>query len=80
MKNFAIASITAATLAIGLGAATAAEPGEDAYFHERGNLDASLAQRGPSPDQNGWPQYGYGRDYQRSSLGYAPAYEDDFED
>ena len=36
--------------------------------------------RGPAPDLNGWPQYGYqpGPAYQQRPLGYAPDFDDDF--
>jgi len=82
MKNLILASAAAAVLSLGAGAAQAAEPGAEKYFHERGNFDASMRQRGPAPDLAGWsvyshqyraggyeygPNYGYGR-----SMGYAP--------
>jgi hypothetical protein len=81
MKKILIASAAAAALAVGIGVASAAEPNEDAYFHERGNLNASLAERGPAPDANGWsPQYGPAYGYQQGALGYAPSFDDDYDD
>jgi hypothetical protein len=74
MKKTILASVAATALIAGIGAASAAEPGEEAYFHERGNLDAAIAQRGPAPDASGLPHYGYDRTYQNQQgpLGYGP--------
>ena len=80
MKKIAIASV--AVLALGIGAASAAEPGEDAYFHERGNINAA-EMRGPAPSLDGAQHYGYApQGYAQGPLGYAPAtdYDDDFYD
>jgi hypothetical protein len=81
MKKIIIASAAAAALAAGIGASSAAEPGEDAYFHERGNLNAALAERGPAPDANGLY---YGNQpvayYQQGPLGYAPEYDSEYDD
>lgn len=57
MRKTIPASVAATALVTGIAAASAAEPGEDAYFQERGNFNAALM-RGPAPDLNGWPQYG----------------------
>lgn len=72
MKKILLAS-TAAAFALGIGAANAAEPGMEKYFHERGNFDASMQQRGPAPDLAGWPAYTTGAyGYGEPVLGYAP--------
>ncbi len=81
MRKLILATTAAATLALGVGAAGAAEPGTDQYFHERGNFDASLMQRGPAPDLSGWPAqsqqgpvgYGYQAEYGYGPMGYAPS-------
>jgi len=78
MKKTILASVAATALFAGISVA-GAEPGEDAYFHERGNINAAQM-RGPAPDLNGWPQYGYqpGPAYQQGPLGYAPDFDDDY--
>jgi hypothetical protein len=83
MRKILIASTAAAALAVGLGAASAAEPGEEAYFHERGNLNAALAERGPAPSTDGMYQYGYqqpARGYAPGPLGFAPFDDDEYDD
>lgn len=82
MKKIILASVAATALVASLGAVKAEEPGEAAYFHERGNLDAALAQRGPGPDKSGWQVYGYGQYRQQAPapLGYAPFDGYDFAD
>lgn len=82
MKKIILASVAATALVASLGPVKAEEPGEAAYFHERGNLDAALAQRGPSPDKSGWHGYGYGRYSQQAPapLGYAPFGGYDYDD
>lgn len=79
MKKTILASVAATALVAGIGTATAAEPGEEAYFHQRGNFNAALM-KGPAPGLNGWPQYGYqpGPAYQQGPLGYAPEFDDDY--
>lgn len=85
MKNIILASLTATALVAGLGAAGAAEPGEEQYFAQRGNFDAAAQQR-VDPGLDGWNQaqnYGYSR-YQ-GPLGFvpglAPIFEpDDYDD
>ena len=83
MKKIVLASVAASALIAGLAVAKAEEPGEAAYFHERGNINAAQA-RGPAPSLDGTYQYGYqsqgfAPDYAQGTLGYAPAgdYYDD---
>lgn len=85
MKKTILASVAATALIVGLGAAKAAEPGEEQYFHERGNIDVS-AQRGWSPGPYGWgdaQRYGSGYGYSSAPLGFAPIFgpgQGDFDD
>lgn len=72
MKKLILASAAAAVLSLGVGAAQAAEPGTEKYFHERGNFDASMRQRGPAPDLAGWPAYN--QQYWASGYEYGPSY------
>lgn len=77
MKKLVLAAAATALVA-GLTAVKAAEPGEEQYFHERGNLDAS-AQRGWHPGMDGWGQgyrYGSGYAYRNTPapLGFAPVF------
>ncbi len=83
MKKIVLATTAAAALALGFGAANADEPGVEKYFHERGNFDASMALKGPAPDQAGWPQYGYQQQapgYAQGPFGYAPFGNPDYDD
>ena len=83
MKKIVLASAAAAALIAGVSAAAAGDPGAAKYFHERGNFDASMQQRGPAPDLAGWPAeygyapapYGYGQ-----AMGYAPDYGYDYDE
>lgn len=84
MKKIVLASAAAAALVAGISAASAADPGAAKYFHERGNFDAAMEQRGPAPDLAGWPaQYGYGPSsygYGQRAMGYAPDYGYDYDE
>lgn len=74
MKKLILASAAATALIAGIGAANAAEPGEEQYFAQRGNFDASV-QQNVNPGPNGWgPYHNYGQGYGQSSapLGFAP--------
>jgi hypothetical protein len=74
MRKIILASVAAGALAAGIVAASAAEPGEEQYFAQRGNFDASV-QQNANPGVNGWNQgygYGSGYSYQSSPMGYAP--------
>ena len=88
MKKVILATTAVAALALSLSAARADEPGVEKYFHERGDFDASMMQKGPAPDLAGWPAYqGYGARYDHYNrggyggyggygepMGYAPGY------
>ncbi len=85
MKKIIIASVAATALIAGLSVAKAAEPGEEQYFYERGNINAAQL-RGPAPDLNGWQIYGgpaYGETgfgQAQAPLGYAPGYDSGYDD
>jgi hypothetical protein len=73
MKKIVLASVAATALIAGLGAAKAAEPGEEQYFHDRGNINAAQAQPWAGPGDNGWGyDQGYGSYNRGGLLGFAP--------